>query len=253
MPPRSSPTPGETPARLLWLALAWVAASLLPALLATLLAGIVVGIHNGFVSVRHGTAWTVGSNTYGLVALAAAQLGLVWAAGRRARVVGGGSRAAGFGDGPLRRPWLLGGLAGLHVVVVTVWVVLLTRLLAGSAPAAPSVLRAATAPDVVAMLSADVLLVVLAPLWEELFFRGWLWTGLRRHWPVRRVMAVTSVFWLLVHLPDGLTRPLFLIPAAVMFAVARQLCGLRASLMLHALNNLLAAGILALVAQAARH
>jgi membrane protease YdiL (CAAX protease family) len=96
-------------------------------------------------------------------------------------------------------------------------------------------------------------MVVLSPLWEELFFRGWLWTGLRRHWRPLPVMLVTALPWLVLHMADGVLRPLFLVPAAIMFSLARQYCGgVRASLTLHVLNNTTAIAIVAL-AMAAGH
>lgn len=92
------------------------------------------------------------------------------------------------------------------------------------------------------------ILVGLVPLSEELFFRGWLWTGLRKHWGVLPVMLATTLPWLLIHMPDGLTRPLFLLPSAILFNLARHLCGgVRASIVVHVLNNLMALGLPMLV------
>ena len=79
---------------------------------------------------------------------------------------------------------------------------------------------------------------VLAPLAEELFFRGWLWTALRRHWRAFPTALLTCGFWLLVHLERGLLLPLFLLPTAVILGFARHFCGIRASVILHALYNL---------------
>jgi hypothetical protein len=91
-----------------------------------------------------------------------------------------------------------------------------------------------------AMQVAIVLCIVgFAPLWEELFFRGWLWTGLRHRWGMLPVTLATALPWLLAHLSDGLARPLFLIPGAIFLSLAREYCGgVRASLVLHLLNNL---------------
>jgi membrane protease YdiL (CAAX protease family) len=54
-------------------------------------------------------------------------------------------------------------------------------------------------------------------------------------------MVATAVPWLALHMFDGLLRPLYLLPMAVMLCLARQYCGgIRAALTLHVLNNLIA-------------
>ena len=77
--------------------------------------------------------------------------------------------------------------------------------------------------------------VVLAPLSEELFFRGWLWTGLRKHWGALPTGALTGAAWLGLHSPNIF---LWLFPAAVMLSVARHFGqSVRASIALHMLYN----------------
>jgi membrane protease YdiL (CAAX protease family) len=82
-------------------------------------------------------------------------------------------------------------------------------------------------------------LVILAPLAEEAFFRGWLWTGLRRHWGVLPTAVLTSAFFLAAHLPKGFFSLVVIVPATVAFAIARQLGkSVRASIALHMMYNL---------------
>lgn len=38
-----------------------------------------------------------------------------------------------------------------------------------------------------------------APVAEEMFFRGWLWVGLRRRWGAWRTGGVTGLLFLLMH------------------------------------------------------
>jgi uncharacterized protein len=249
--PVAAPPCPETPLRLLGLALAWLAAAFLAGVLAAVVLGFVVGLHNGAASAGHRPAWRIDPLIYGVVSTIAMQLALLLASWRRSRAVGQGSRARGLGNAPLRRPWLLLGLAVVEVVCVVLWAALLGhwlrpgrqsgvgRLLLGAHAIGPAM-------QAVTLLSV----VVLAPLCEELFFRGWLWTGLRRRWRPGPVMLATALPWLLIHVADGGTRrPLFLIPAAILFSLARQFCGgVRASIALHVVNNLLLAGVLSLVA-----
>jgi membrane protease YdiL (CAAX protease family) len=83
---------------------------------------------------------------------------------------------------------------------------------------------------------AEICLV--APVVEELFFRGWLWTALRRIWgPVPTALCTGGLF-LLTHAPDGRTRLFILLPITIILSVARHRGdSVRASLMVHAVNN----------------
>jgi membrane protease YdiL (CAAX protease family) len=93
-------------------------------------------------------------------------------------------------------------------------------------------------PGVMALLL--VLVVVMAPVAEELFFRGWLWEALcRRGHGVTTTAVLTAIPWLLLHGIESPGRILFLLPAAVIFPLARHLGGgVLASLTVHFTNNL---------------
>jgi hypothetical protein len=83
---------------------------------------------------------------------------------------------------------------------------------------------------------------VLAPVSEELFFRGWMWEALRqRGYAVVTTGFLSAVPWLLLHGIDSPGRILFLIPAALIFSLARYVGGsVLASLAPHMTNNLAA-------------
>lgn len=86
--------------------------------------------------------------------------------------------------------------------------------------------------------------VIGAPIAEEIFYRGWLWDGLRRSWGPLATAAATSVLWLLIHAPDGLARVTILLPGAIVLSYARHRGGsVWAPLIIHAANNAVAAGI----------
>jgi membrane protease YdiL (CAAX protease family) len=77
--------------------------------------------------------------------------------------------------------------------------------------------------------------VLLAPLAEELCFRGWLWTGLRRHWGALPTGALTGMTWLGLHSANIIV---WLLPVAVMLSVARHFGqSVRASIALHMLYS----------------
>jgi CAAX protease family protein len=60
-------------------------------------------------------------------------------------------------------------------------------------------------PNVLIAVSAVVVIAVVAPVTEELFFRGFLFAGLRSRWPLWPSAVVVGVIFGIVHAPTGLT------------------------------------------------
>jgi membrane protease YdiL (CAAX protease family) len=156
------------------------------------------------------------------------------------RVVGGGDVNVGLANEPiLRSPLIL----------------LLATILAGYAAIATYVLYRAR-PDLLLedhptgswqLVLFLLLVVVLFPIAEELFFRGWLWTGLRRHWSLLPTASLTGGFWLVLHIDRGLLM-IVLLPVAVILSLAREFAGsIRAPIALHAMYNSIAAGLVFLL------
>ena len=220
--------------------LAWVAVGLLGALLAATVLGF------GSVLLRHGLGFGSVPEpnllAYVLVGSTAFQGVLLWGALRQGRQLGNGNRRDGLGVRQIRH---IGQVALLCIVMIVC--LLGFVLLAAHFPALREFARSVT-PDImaklgdggpVAVLVKVTLAVVLAPLSEELFFRGWLWEALRRRGHVFATTAcVTALPWLLLHGLDSPGRIVFLIPAAVVFSFARQQGGsVLASLLVHVTNN----------------
>jgi membrane protease YdiL (CAAX protease family) len=159
---------------------------------------------------------------------------------KRSGIVGHGNHRAGVDDQPIKRWWLLIVL----MLLAAAWAFFAASVWNGVAPQWLASWRQASPWTVAAFAVATV---ILAPLAEELFFRGWLWTGLRRHWRALPTALLTCGFWLLIHLDRGLLLPLFLLPTAVMLGFARHFCGIRASIILHVTYNLVAVLVLLLL------
>lgn len=167
---------------------------------------------------------------------------LLWGALRQGRRLGHGDRRAGLG---IRRIRHIGQVA---LCCVAMLVCLMTYvLLAAHIPALRDFARSAT-PDIMerlgeggpfAVLVKVSLAVILAPVSEELFFRGWLWEALRvRGHAFATTACLTALPWLLLHGLDSPRRVVFLVPAAVVFSLARQQGGsVVASLVVHITNN----------------
>lgn len=168
-------------------------------------------------------------------------LAAFWQGGRAAA----GDHCAGLGVRPIRH----GGRVALLCIVMVIWL-LTFILLAEAFPALRAFVKSVT-PDMLAGLGGGgpiivvlriVLVTILAPVSEELFFRGWLWEAFRRRGHTVTMTACMTVLpWLLLHGIDSPGRIVFLIPAAVVFSLARQQGGsVLASLSVHLTNNMTA-------------
>jgi membrane protease YdiL (CAAX protease family) len=98
----------------------------------------------------------------------------------------------------------------------------------------------------VAAVGVALVVVVLAPVCEEIVYRGLLWGALERHAPPRWVpFTVTTLLFALAHFEFARTPLLFVV--ALPIALARLRTGrLAASVVAHQVNNLLPGVVLAL-------
>jgi membrane protease YdiL (CAAX protease family) len=158
----------------------------------------------------------------------------------RSLVVGHGNRRAGVGDGPVSRWWLV----VLLTLFAAIWAVVVSTTWNAAFPQWVGSWRRASPWTLIAFM---LVTVILAPLVEELFYRGWLWIGIRRHWRPLPTAALTGFLWLIVHLERGFLVPIVLIPIAVMLGFTRHFCGVRAAIALHAVYNLVNGIVLVLL------
>ncbi len=81
-------------------------------------------------------------------------------------------------------------------------------------------------------------LTLLAPLAEELFFRGWLYTALRARLRFGPSFAFTTVLFAAMHWDANHRRILLVMPLAVALGILREATGsIKPTLALHALYN----------------
>jgi membrane protease YdiL (CAAX protease family) len=151
------------------------------------------------------------------------------------RIVGSGNINAGLGNKSVSRLPLVVGLA----VVIVAYAVIphflpTTSLLHGASPPLPT-----------NVFLASLLILtkcVIEPIAEESLFRGWLWTGLQRHWGTLPTALLTSTLFLAIHVRPRLIA--VLVPVAIILALARYFGrSVRASLALHMIYNLAGMGL----------
>jgi membrane protease YdiL (CAAX protease family) len=88
------------------------------------------------------------------------------------------------------------------------------------------------------LVPAALLVAVFGPVAEELFFRGWLWTALRKYRSAPWTMLATGLLWYAIHYSHGLLYMALLLPPIIMITLVRQIGGsLRASILVHIIYN----------------
>ncbi len=163
-----------------------------------------------------------------------AALVFLFSARVRGRTVGQGDRRAGLGDAAVARRWVI---AALGIVTCAYG----TLLSLAYYQARPNQLSEVLSTSPWRILITMTIIVVIAPVAEELFFRGWLWVGLRKYWGALPAAALTGVLWAAIHIEGGIWKPALLLPVAVVLSAARHLGqSVRAPIAIHVLYNLFA-------------
>lgn len=84
--------------------------------------------------------------------------------------------------------------------------------------------------------------VVCAPVAEELLFRGWIYTDLRRHFGFATTLVVTSAVFALLHYESTHLYALAIFPIGLVLGTMREITGsVKPAIAFHAFNNFLAA------------
>jgi len=165
---------------------------------AAIIIGSVVGFAHGVSRSDHAKLPQIGSGSTLAIAMFGALLGSAIACDMARRSLGGGfARAVGLRRASPRHLWLATAV-GLGICVC------FTALLASHAFAPPS--RNQLNPLAMAATKGGwslhvwtVFVSVIAPLTEELVFRGVCFTGLARSWSPRRAACITTAVFVLMH------------------------------------------------------
>jgi uncharacterized protein len=130
---------------------------------------------------------------------------------------------------------------GLLAIVASTLIVSLLVTLSGSEASPEQVLTGGLLETPLQLTLAVIAAVVLAPVAEELLFRGLLHRGLRRRLRVVPATALSSVLFAVVHVDVALSQPLALVGltlVGVILAVAYERTGsLIVPVVIHAVHN----------------
>jgi len=142
---------------------------------------------------------------------------------------------------PLGRLLWVGGALGIASIVGSTLVVSALVALSGSEATPDQVLTGGIADTPLQVVLAVAAAVVMAPLAEELLFRGLLHRGLRRRLPVVPATVISSVLFAVVHLDVALSQPLALVGltlvGAVMAIAYERTGSLLVPVLIHAVHN----------------
>jgi membrane protease YdiL (CAAX protease family) len=142
---------------------------------------------------------------------------------------------------PVARHVGIGVGLGLLAIIGSTLLVSLLVTLTGSEATPEQVLTEGIADTPVQLLLAVLAAVVMAPLAEELLFRGLLHRGLRRRMRIVPATLVSSVLFAVVHLDVAVSQPLALVGltfVGVILALAHERTGsLLVPVVIHATHN----------------
>lgn len=125
--------------------------------------------------------------------------------------------------------WIVGTVAMIYSFGASLW-------LGQSDPKSP--LAFSVPADTPASLILVLLAVVVAPVTEELLFRGWIYTSLRYRFGLWTAVIASSAVFALAHYEDTHIYALVVFPIGLALAALRERTGsIKAPILLHALNN----------------
>ncbi len=189
------------------IALSWIAVAFLPAVVVAA----VIGISRGELPQGGRDFLTQAAilTTYAILLLCA------YIQGRR---IGNGNARAGLGDAPISNlPVIV--LAGFLVAIFYLGVN--AALYLGHPEALASALNEPA--NFWGWSYREFEGIFLGPVTQELLFRGWLWTGLRRYWGSLPIAVLTSGIWLAFLVIGADASLLLLLPMAAVLGIARHI------------------------------
>ncbi len=91
--------------------------------------------------------------------------------------------------------------------------------------------------DRLAAVMLFVMAAVVAPVTEELLFRGWIYTALRFTWGFWPALLISSALFAIAHYDQTHFYALAVFPIGMVIGIIRERAGIKASIVFHAINN----------------
>jgi membrane protease YdiL (CAAX protease family) len=222
----------------LWRALLWIVAASIGGAVAAFVAGLACGVLIGAAGLDVSRS---NIQLFGLVAASLVSAWLFYAGARREAARPADAEGRTALDAPMRRRWFVP-LACLIACPIGF------ALAAGFVAVSPDVRPALAGTSRTGIAVLVLVISTVTPIAEESFFRGWLWRACAARSGPTVAALLSSVLFLLAHVPEALLRGnlvaaggrmLILLPLVVILAATRALCGTpRAPMIVHGLYNL---------------
>lgn len=89
----------------------------------------------------------------------------------------------------------------------------------------------------------SIIIVIFSPVWEECYFRGYLWNADSMRFHLSGKIVLTSFMWSFAHIGSGLGTVIHLIPLALVLAYFRVRHGIISCIIVHSINNFVASPV----------
>ncbi len=207
----------------------------------SLLIGLGIGAGAILLSLRMGGASWARSETFATVVSAIpSQISCIWMVMIRVRRVSSGDLVRSLAAGPISHSRVF---IGILVFELGGTAYALVRML--MLPENAAIRHHVYFPLVAAFRAGPILatgyvlmVTLLAPISEELLFRGWLWTALRPSWGIWPTALFTGGVWWISHAYYEPRALPFLLLTAVILSLARHYTGsVRATIAVHMIEN----------------
>lgn len=167
---------------------------------------------------------------------------------RNARIVGNGDWKVGVSFNKIEQKkrvflFLIPSIFVVDILVVVIFALIISQM---NVPIPHENFNKSLNINTLPILFLEV--VIIGPIVEEFFFRGWLWNALRnKNYSVFSTASITSFLWLACHFANSAIHPFTILPAAVIFSIIRYRSNsIKATIIGHMLNNLFVFSIMSL-------
>jgi membrane protease YdiL (CAAX protease family) len=110
-------------------------------------------------------------------------------------------------------------------------------------PRFPELAEFTRLPQTQPALLLSLLAIAVAPIVEELFFRGFLYTNVRAYWGFPLTIVITSGYYAALHFGASIVPPLLMFPYGLIAGLVRERYGsVKPAIYLHVVWNLIAWG-----------